>query len=860
MATKPAAFNEVLTGLDAELASAGLAQSPRGGVETGFDGTSGGAVVPVQQQPEEQAPADGPLLTGNDPEVFRLIDQLAKRQDLLVASHIALDTHWTVTKLGYGLYSNLKKEPGKDIYTHSMTYGARAIGMNAVPNKVWKCVNQTVEALMVDFPEGDCEPDNPSEEAKKACDVGNRFLTEDGSEQGTNDFALFHDRVTRAMTCATAYLECWSDPTGGGYVPLQIKAHPQAMDASNPLVGPDGQPTTDHILRYVTPTGQFTENPAEAAPQWQPKLRAAKWGREHVRVYPEHARVEDAEMVIIVGYCTISEAKRRWKAVAQMQAQQLETLCGWTPDNYMTLLPPNQRARWKQSDGRDKDKKSASDERLMFYYHAYVRACPDYKKGADVVVSGANAGIILGKDFLSAEVDVKEEASTVQQAPSALQAAPDGALAAGIMPKPKKQIRCMEIPVVQVTPRRDPDELDPTGRAYVEMIAGACESNAYLAMAFKEAIEKTLTQPFAIQSTSPIEGWQVEDARATGDFLILDGPEDEPKQLQPPVLPNSFFNMFELTDEAINSIASTERASSGSSQAQERSGKAIQLAVSQNNVSLSGMNTEINNAFVRWQRIKIQMATKHFTTAQVISYIGEDGAYKQDDFTGLDAAQIGNVTIKGGTGTLMPADQKVQYLANLQGAGLLPAEEAMEAARPAYAKRLGLPDSPHEQYVERCVDAWLKGPPTPDWEQQFAAGQQAMAQWKQKVSALVQQQLSAGVTPDPTTPPPEAGPAPTMPFNPFAPRPNDDEPGVAAIWVRKLSRVISSNKWSDATPGWRQILSEKYLTARKFLAPPPMPGGPAQPGQPKQPSDGTPPKAPGQQSPGAQPTSSPLAA
>lgn len=879
MATLPANPNEILSGLDAELASNPFANSPRGGIETGFDGSS----AVVQQTPQEQQPTEGPLLSGDAKVVFRLLDEHVKRYDLTTQNRVAQDTHWTLVKLGYP-WSTLEKEPNRDIYKHSLPYGSKAIAIQAVPNKVWKSVNQTVEALMVDFPAPSAEAIDDSEDAENAADVADRFLTQDGSEQGTNDYALFHDRVTRALTCATSYIEYWADPVGGGYVPYQIHAHPQAVDPSNPLLGPNGEPTTDHVLRYVTgpltpegtpgPGATFTENPADAAPQWQPKLRAAKWGREHVLCFPEHARVEEAEKVIVVGYCTIGEAKRRWKQVGAMESDQLEALCNWTPERYMSLLPPHQRARWRQADGKNKDKASASDERIMFYYHGYVRACPEYPKGADVVVSGALAGLILASDNLSAQVPAREKkaepgmpalaaenpaplSAPVQQASPELQAAPDGMLPQS--PK-KHETRCMEIPVVQITPRRDPDELEPTGRAYVEMIAGACENNAVLAMRYVEYLTKALTNPSVIQSTSPIEGWQVEEARATGDLLILNGPDDAPVALPLQAIPADFFRMYELTDENVNSMASTERAASGSSQSQERSGKAIQLAVSQNNVSLSGMNTEINNAYARACRIKVQLATKHFSTAQQIGYIGEDGAYKQDEFTGHDFALIGKVSIKAGTGTLIPPDQKVQYLANLQGSGLLSPEEAMEAARPAYAKRLGLPDSPHEQYVERCIDAWLKGPPTPTWEQEFAAAQQQLAAWKANVSTIVQGQLAQGGQPNPMAPPPEAGPAPQMPFNPFQPRPNDDEPAVAMIYVRKLSRIISSVKWSEFGPGWRQILTEKYLLARKYATPQPVQPQPGQPkpSTPKQPSDDTPPKAPGQETPGAQPVPSPL--
>lgn len=89
---------------------------------------------------------------------------------------------------------------------------------------------------------------------------------------------------------------------------------------------------------------------------------------------------------------------------------------------------------------------------------------------------------------------------------------------------------------------------------------------------------------------------------------------------------------------------------------------------------------------------------------------------------------------------------------------------------------------------------------------------------------------------------PGVPPIPVQPWNPFAPRPNDDEPAVAAVWLRKLSKVISSVKYMQMPAEWRAILDEKYFSVRQALTPPPMPA--EQPGKPKGMSDGTPPKPP----------------
>lgn len=696
-------------------------------MEIAFSGETGGASAQAPEAEQNPYAGLGPLLEDAPADVYKSVHQLVLRQEILALNHLAQDTHWTLVKLGYP-WSTLKHDTTRDRYEQSMPYGSSAVSIQAVPNKTWDLINKTTESLLVDFPESKTEPGSDSEEAQAACEMADRFLSQDAGEQGTNDSVLFNDRVARSLVTATSYLEVWTDPMGGGYVPLQIKAHPNAKDPDNPLVDQDGQPTTDYILRYVTaPTGgQFTDDPSKAAPQWQPKLRATKWQREHIRVYPESATIANADKVIILGFCTLNEAKKRWPKVAQLDPAGLSALCDWTPTRYLVLLPPFQRARWKLMDGKDKEKSGSSDERIMFYYHAFAKAGADYTKGADVVVTGASVnnsgtGWIISKALLSKPVEVQKGQQKVTE------------------------IRCMEIPVQDITPCGDPDESDPTGRAFVERFSGAVESNASLASGFAELLELNLHPDKYIPSTSPVEGYEVENSRATGDFILITKPEDKPIYGQQPQIPAAFFNFFDRSDEAINSMANSERAASGADNSKERSGKALQIAASRNDAFKTGMLTSVNNAYARFCRLKLERVMTDFTTSQMIGYVGEDGAYKQDDFNGMDFALIGKVTVKTGTGTMMNTNDKVDYLTQLAQNQMLPPEEAADAARPAYSKLLGLAPDPHQQRIERQVASWLKGPPSPEWIQQYQQFQQAqqvyqqqMAEYQQAIAAFQQ--------------------------------------------------------------------------------------------------------------------------
>lgn len=803
-----------------------------------------GAFSQNGQQQQNPFAGMGPLLEDDDQTVFKQVDGLVLRQEQIALNHLAQDTHWTYFKLGYP-WSTLTKEPNRDRYVQTLPYGSAGITIQAVPNKAWDLINKTTEALLVDFPQSEAEPGDDSEEAEAACDMANRFLSEDASEQGTNDAVLFNDRVSRSLTCGSSYLECWSDPTGGGYVPLQIPAHPEAVSPMNPMVGLDGMPTVSPVLRYVTAVGpdgqptedsQFTDDATQAAPQWQPKLMASKWQREHVRVYPESKSVDQAEKVIILGYCTLGEAKRRWPTVAEMSPDELSKLTDWTPTRYLALLPMFQRGRWKLTDGRDKEKQGSSDERIMFYYHPYVKACPDYPKGADVVVSGAmDGGIILDRKLLAKEVEVPVKSNTEPQAaptsPNSAQPEVVGSIPQQQPQQPatKKETRCMEIPVVQITPRQDSDEGDPTGRAYIELFAGAVESNAHLAMSAAEIIDKNLHIEGYASSTSPIDGATREDARATGDIIPLARPEDMPKWGLPVPFEQAFFNFYEISDEAINSIGIAERAAKGQTQSKERSGVAIQLATQNNNVSLGGMNHAINNAYARWSRIKIERAMSDFTTAQQINYVGDDGIFKQEEWTSIDFALVGKITIKAGTGGLIPAEQKVQNLAQLAQTGLLSPEEAKDAARPAFSRKLGLPADAHTQRIERQITAFLKGVPSPEWVQQWTQfqtdkqafdAQQQNAQLNAANEGATADHLTntSGAPPLPVKPIQTALLPPQMPWTAFTPMPTDDEPAIAAIRQRRLAKLIDSAKFEGMPKEWQQTAFMEYERMRQVVS------------------------------------------
>jgi hypothetical protein len=516
------------------------------------------------------------------------------------------------------------------------------------------------------------------------------------------------------------------------------------------------------------------------------------------------------------------------------------------------LLPLYLRARWQLTDGREKQKQGSSDERIFFYYHIFAKPSPDHPKGADVVVTGALDKLVIDRKLLSQEVEMPAKADQIlgnplQQAwqpgvmPQGDPANPQAQPAQPTeQPTTRKETRCMEIPVVQITPRGDPDDQDPSGRAYIEMLAGAVENNAHLAMSASEIIDKNLHLEGYAASTSPVSGQQRDDARATGDLIPIVRPEDKPVWGQPIPFETAFFNFYELSDQAINSIGASERAAKGSPTSNEKSGRAIQLATANNNVSLGGMNHAVNNAYARWNRLKTERMMCDYTTAQQIGYVGEDGIFKQDDFDALDFALIGKVTIKAGTGGLATPDQKIQNALGLVQSGILSQDEAKDIVRPAFSQKLGLPASPHEQRMERQLATFKKGPPSPQWvqqwqsykqqEQAFQANQQQAQLASQNAQAQGQHATATvGAPPTPVQPVQTALTPPIKPWTPFTPMPTDELPEIAAMRLRKLSRTIDEAKFESFAGEWQETAFDEFARMQQVVASvtpmPPLPKG-----------------------------------
>lgn len=754
---------------------------------------------------EDQATARPTLLDADDKTAFQTIEQLVRSQDRLARNRWAIDTFHTWIDSGVS-FGRLDKQPNQNIWVAKLPPGMNTENVAALPNKANDLCNKVSETLLNDPPKPNPQTHTNGEGEDEAGELTSDFLRSDGGETGTNDVANFRWALRNALPRSTSFLEYDIDPDGGGYQPYQILAHPQATDPASPLVAqvtdpttgqPQELPTANPILRYVSPatnedgTGrQFVQHPSEADRVWLPKIVLRRLRREQVRTIPATARIEEAQAAIIIGWCTLAEGRKRWKeTVGAMDQATLMNLANWRPTLSDIIVPYTFKALSEGMTGPDLDtvgNLAPLLQRRMFYYRLYIRAEKyEYDAGLDLTVSGANGGLILGKETLDFEVPTEDQLT---------------------------DMKCRDIPLVQLTPVQDTIDNDPMGWPFMSRFAGSTQATEAIYAAYLDALDRLLHPHVFIYSTTPVD--EIDWLDRTKPVILNPGDPPVTYESQPPT--PDIVRVAEDMRTQQNTASGLSATAQGLEDSNSVSGVAKNLTVQQAKVSLSGIHQDTMNGFTRGWRIKAQLAQAKFSTPRLLSSSGTGASSEVKWFRGEDLAGVDTIGIEPGTGTMETAEGKANLAQFLQQNGWLTPDQAADVAVVGIARDLGLPQDSTMEAINRAVSFWLKGP-DPMWLQQMQAYNQQVQAVQQQQQAVAQQAQAHGILPMPMQPPP---PPPAPPVNPFAPKPNDDEPQVAQKWVKRLSRLIMSPEYDAQPPEWRQFVDQKYVTCRKALATP----------------------------------------
>jgi hypothetical protein len=269
--------------------------------------------------------------------------------------------------------------------------------------------------------------------------------------------------------------------------------------------------------------------------------------------------------------------------------------------------------------------------------------------------------------------------------------------------------------------------------------------------------------------------------------------------------------MLQFITGEMNTAVGLEQAAQGVSTPEVKSGLHARTIIEQALVALSGTKRGSDKCGVRLCRLVLQAMRADYSVPQRMQYVGEDGAYKEREWTGADLGSTKDVQIARGTSTMMAMSAKAQL-----------AREELQIAlnagdRQAYQRyqrvmagnvstTLGLQDDPATMRVKRQIMQWEQGP-GPDLVMQ---SQQREVMLSQQPPAQVDPQTGQPV-PIQAPPDPMAQAAASI----FAPRPTDEEQAVALVRHQELARAIEGTKFESMPPAWQAGLVQAYDQARK---------------------------------------------
>lgn len=791
------------------------------GSEPQSNGSNGKPPVPMGD-PNQPAPYDEngvqppkPTLENCDDKLaFQTVDLLVRSQDRIARNRWAIDLYHRAVDENYPFGRLLfYKQPNQSVWEYKTPPGASGRqNPAAVPNKANDLCNKITDTIEADPAKPDPVPPINSESADEAADLASEALRQLGSSTGIDDASLWRWSLRNALTAASSFIEYECTEDGGGWQPYQVLALPGAMDPSQPMVATDPMtglalPAVDPVLRYVSPQNQFVPTADQADRVWLPGIRANKLRREQVRCFPPMVPAHQARAVAVLKWCTLEEALEMpgWDAVRQMTSAQLAQLASYrTPYPNMIVPPSFIGGIADGQSGPSMDQVgwlSPLLQRRMFYIRLYIKAGKyEYENGLMLDVSGANGGIILQRKTLDYTVDLPAKGGKVS--------------------------RCRDIPVVQETPIDDIHGMDPMGWPLEARFAGSSEATATIIAAHLDAIQQRLRPHVIFRSTTNVDEDMWAD-RSTP--IILDPTAAEPTYEQFPPLPD-VEGPVQFLYQAQDAAASLGETAQGLETSTAVSGVAKNITVQQAKIGLSGVQQRHNGAKARAWKICLQLFQSEFSTAQLIRMSGEDGSAEERWWTGEDLAGIDEIGIEPGTGTMMTAEGKAQYISFAQQNQWMTAEDGGPIAMSGVSRDLGLPPDPVEQAIERAVAAWLDGPPD-GWVQAYQQQQQTMQEFQQQAAQYQQTaQIAALQGVQPMTPPPQPPQLPPLP-NPFTPKVTDQSPLVAAKWVKRLTKLIVSPQFSAQPAPWQQLATSFYSQEAKVVSDAQMAAQQAQAGQ-----------------------------
>lgn len=632
-------------------------------------------------------------------------------------------------------------------------------------NEAAMICRKSTALFWADPPIADAVPFSGEDEDKDAAEVTTRALH---NLQGKNKLSTAKKgrRCTdRAHTYGSAFERYWVDPQGGGRIPIQISAHPDATTITEATIDPNtGFPAQEFVERYVTPEGELTDDVEEAATRFVPAIKSEILTGRNVRPIPMTAEdITECRGVQIGTFESWGDLKSDWPDLEKLDDEDVEDIASYRPSESDLIVEPGQKRALRSSS-------DDPDERLVFVLHTYYKAGSEYEKGVYLLQIGEKHVLFRG-DWTETD-DSGNEIS---------------------LPLPLAQYKMWE-----------EGEEDFYGFGTMDIVGEGNEIVAHLDNALQSHVSRLLNRMIFLPMHSTLQN---KDFGLAGPRLKRILPGSEPKYEDVPEFPNDATRYRNQVVTEMQDSVALSRSAQGLESAQVQSGRHANAIVAQLHASLSDIRENLIEGYLRACEIQVALARAFMDTSTRIGWVGEDGGYKVMHWNSANLRQTSDVELQPGSMSMLSPLQKTAVAEHLATLGVLDQEALAEISATNSGGVLHLQDDPFRMRVRRQVAIWQEGPPE-DWEPKLE-----MQPVTQTVMDPQTQQPTEQPVIDPNTNQPQTEQVQVMDevtWDIWEPVQADSLPFPARKRLTELSKAMTRTDYLQHPPEWRWGLEEAY--------------------------------------------------
>ncbi len=700
----------------------------------------------------------------------------------------ALKPYWDRNRLWYRGIRGVRLRPlSRELYdTVELWVAPGAFDQPTVMNRVPDLIERLGAHMFQDPPVPCGEPTSDSDEDKNACEFAERLLTAIGSEGERNDQLFYRLSFAKSSIWTSVFSYQYIDPQGSAPQPVQIDAHPQAMQADTAHLAPDGSEYNGPwVQKFVGEDGSLSdEQPPQPKTQFGPKLCRKLLTPLSVRLIPDSAQsIADATGVQILSLTTVGQLKDQYPDdTASLTKEDWDAVVAWKPEAARWIAPGYLRRSKAWSSPMHDDMGMVDDSAVAVQLATIYKAHPRYPRGAYILSAGKTA-LLYAQPW------------------QATYKGPDGA----------DRTEDLELPVSQCRQLFDPDHDNPYGDCVVAHLGPIAEVKGSIVLGWLDHLDRFLhpIQWVPLGSNVQLDALAARD----GSPQYFNAAGQPSTEAIPPFLPDGI-QFYGMAESAENDITGLYAPAEGNA-APADSGVKVNAEIGQSMVNLSQIRQNLADYIERDWRIAMQLLRGFTPSSMRLKYVTDDGKYTEQAWCGADLQGVASMKVGLGSFTQRTPEQKQQLMNEWTQAGYISPMDAKDMIQSNVRATIALDDDPYMMKIKREIAAFKAGPPQ-NWPLQLqayqakvtaqATAQQQAAQLHQRVAA---QSQALG-----TQPPPQVAPVPPL-TGPFMQSPTDDQPDIAKMRFYMLGRLLASTAFSNAQdPQWKETAHAEFLRAK----------------------------------------------